>query len=56
MHDTPDPSAAAAFIAEAYGLGPGPWTMTPVTRGALGQIWRISHHGPSGNGSSWAVK
>ncbi|MFD8214729.1 phosphotransferase enzyme family protein [Streptomyces sp. NPDC059697] len=45
MHFTAD------FIAEAYRLGSGPWAMTPVTRGALGQIWRFS-----GNGSSWAVK
>ncbi|MFC9508288.1 phosphotransferase enzyme family protein [Streptomyces sp. NPDC057002] len=41
----------AGSIAELYSLGTGPWTMTPVTRGALGQIWRLS-----GNGSSWAVK
>ncbi|WP_460070522.1 phosphotransferase [Streptomyces sp. YKOK-I1] len=39
------------FIADMYGLGAGPWTMTPVTRGALGQIWRLS-----GSGSAWAVK
>lgn len=39
------------FIADTYALGSGPWTMTPVTRGALGQIWKLS-----GNGSSWAVK
>ncbi|MFF8935930.1 aminoglycoside phosphotransferase family protein [Streptomyces paradoxus] len=45
------PNHTAASIAEAYALGPGPWTMTPVTRGALGQIWKLS-----GNGSSWAVK
>ncbi|MFI2206819.1 phosphotransferase enzyme family protein [Streptomyces sp. NPDC020192] len=45
MHDTAD------FIAETYGLGAGPWTMRPVTRGALGHIWKLS-----GNGSSWAVK
>ncbi|MBC9726286.1 phosphotransferase enzyme family protein [Streptomyces sp. TRM68367] len=43
--------AAAEFITETYALGAGPWTMTPVTRGALGQIWKLS-----GNGSSWAVK
>ncbi|MEU0386230.1 phosphotransferase enzyme family protein [Streptomyces chartreusis] len=41
----------AGSIAEIYTLGTGPWTMTPVTRGALGQIWKLS-----GNGSSWAVK
>ncbi|MEV3968601.1 aminoglycoside phosphotransferase family protein [Streptomyces sp. NPDC050698] len=41
----------AGVIAETYALGPGPWTMAPVTRGALGQIWKIS-----GNGRSWAVK
>ncbi|MFJ9714179.1 phosphotransferase enzyme family protein [Streptomyces sp. NPDC101234] len=45
MHD------AVNFIAETYGLGTGPWTMTPITRGALGQIWKLS-----GNGSSWAIK
>ncbi|MEV8538123.1 phosphotransferase [Streptomyces sp. NPDC051572] len=45
MHDTAD------LIAETYALGAGPWTLTPVTRGALGQIWKLS-----GNGSSWAVK
>ncbi|MGW2635652.1 phosphotransferase [Streptomyces sp. NPDC001348] len=42
---------AVDFIAETYELGPGAWTMTPVARGALGQIWKLS-----GNGSSWAVK
>ncbi|WNM36264.1 phosphotransferase [Streptomyces sp. Li-HN-5-11] len=41
----------AGFMAETYALGAGPWTMAPVTRGALGQIWKLS-----GNGSSWAVK
>ena len=45
MHDTAD------LIAETYVLGAGPWTMTPVTRGALGQIWKLS-----GAGTSWAVK
>lgn len=45
MHDTAD------LIAETYALGAGPWTLAPVTRGALGQIWKLS-----GNGSSWAVK
>ncbi|MFJ9147913.1 phosphotransferase enzyme family protein [Streptomyces sp. NPDC102270] len=39
------------FIAQAYALGPGEWTMTPVARGALGQIWKLS-----GNGTAWAVK
>ncbi|MET7689527.1 aminoglycoside phosphotransferase family protein [Streptomyces sp. NPDC005483] len=39
------------FIADAYGLGAGTWSMTPVTRGALGQIWKLS-----GNGTAWAVK
>ncbi|TPQ22048.1 phosphotransferase enzyme family protein [Streptomyces sporangiiformans] len=43
--------SAADFIADTYELGTGPWTMTPVTRGALGQIWKLS-----GNGTSWAVK
>lgn len=42
---------AADFIAETYQLGAGSWALAPVTRGALGQIWRFS-----GNGSSWAVK
>lgn len=39
------------FIADTHALGSGSWTMAPVTRGALGQIWKLS-----GNGSSWAVK
>ncbi|WP_128380541.1 aminoglycoside phosphotransferase family protein [Streptomyces cavernae] len=39
------------FIADTYALGTGPWAMRSVTRGALGQIWKLS-----GNGSSWAVK
>jgi hypothetical protein len=39
------------FIADAYGLGAGTWTLTPVARGALGQIWKLS-----GNGTAWAVK
>ncbi|MER5183083.1 phosphotransferase [Streptomyces sp. NPDC002896] len=43
--------STADFIAETYALGTASWTMTPVTRGALGQIWKLS-----GNGSSWAVK
>ncbi|WP_327320069.1 phosphotransferase [Streptomyces sp. NBC_01235] len=41
----------AVSIADTYALGAGPWTVEPVTRGALGQIWKLS-----GNGSSWAVK
>ncbi|NNN30822.1 phosphotransferase [Streptomyces sp. S3(2020)] len=41
----------AELIADTYGLGAGPWTMTPVTRGALGQIWKLTGHG-----TSWAVK
>lgn len=45
MHDTADIPAAAAFLAETYALGPGPWTMTPVTRGALGRIWKLSGNG-----------
>ncbi|WP_371664621.1 phosphotransferase enzyme family protein [Streptomyces sp. NBC_00280] len=45
MHDTAD------LIAETYALDTGPWTLTPVTRGALGQIWKLS-----GNSSSWAIK
>lgn len=44
-------SAAADHIAETYALGTGTWTVAPVTRGALGQIWKLT-----GNGSSWAVK
>ncbi|MFD3502003.1 phosphotransferase enzyme family protein [Streptomyces sp. NPDC058676] len=54
--------SAADFIADTYALGTGPWTTTPVTRGALGQIWKLSGPGngdSSGNGSgngSWAVK
>ncbi|KOG36105.1 phosphotransferase enzyme family protein [Streptomyces resistomycificus] len=44
-------SVAAAFIADTYALGTGPWTVSPVARGALGQIWKLSGHG-----SSWAVK
>ncbi|WSQ09377.1 phosphotransferase [Streptomyces sp. NBC_01231] len=43
--------SAADFIADTYALGAGPWTVTPVTRGALGQIWKLA-----GNESSWAVK
>ncbi|MET7733412.1 phosphotransferase [Streptomyces sp. NPDC005402] len=42
---------AGEFIADAYGLGTGTWSMTPVARGALGQIWKLS-----GNGTAWAVK
>jgi len=45
MHTT------GSLIADTYTLGTGPWTITPVTRGALGQIWRLA--GPA---SSWAVK
>ena len=41
----------AELIAETYALGAGPWTLTPVTRGAMGQIWTLS-----ASGSSWAVK
>jgi Ser/Thr protein kinase RdoA (MazF antagonist) len=43
--------SAADLIADTYQLGAGPWTMTPVARGALGQIWKLT-----GNGTSWAVK
>ncbi|WP_329273800.1 phosphotransferase enzyme family protein [Streptomyces sp. NBC_01451] len=42
---------AADLLVETYALGAGQWTITPVTRGALGQIWKLS-----GNGSSWAIK
>ncbi|MFF4500909.1 phosphotransferase enzyme family protein [Streptomyces sp. NPDC001401] len=42
---------AVDHLVEVYGLGAGPWTMTPVTRGALGQIWKLS-----GRSSTWAVK
>ncbi|MEU0072469.1 phosphotransferase [Streptomyces sp. NPDC006332] len=43
--------SAADFIADTYALGAGPWTVTPVARGALGQIWKLA-----GNGSSFAAK
>ncbi|CAM5740953.1 hypothetical protein SALBM311S_08820 [Streptomyces alboniger] len=43
--------SAVDFIADSYALGAGPWTVTPVTRGALGQIWKLA-----GDGSSFAVK
>ncbi|MPY61737.1 phosphotransferase enzyme family protein [Streptomyces spongiae] len=42
---------AVDLMAETYALDAGPWRVTPVTRGALGQIWKLS-----GNGSSWAIK
>ncbi|MER5431354.1 aminoglycoside phosphotransferase family protein [Streptomyces sp. NPDC002588] len=42
---------SGGLIADTYGLGSGPWTMAPVTRGALGRIWKLS-----GPGSAWAVK
>ncbi|MEU6261562.1 aminoglycoside phosphotransferase family protein [Streptomyces sp. NPDC047043] len=45
MHDL------GGHIAEAYSLGAGAWSVAPVARGALGQIWKLS-----GGGSSWAVK
>ncbi|MEU6916140.1 aminoglycoside phosphotransferase family protein [Streptomyces olindensis] len=51
MPDPARPDDTARAIAEAYALGSGPWTMAPVARGALGQIWKLS-----GSGSSWAVK
>lgn len=41
----------ADAVAYHYALGAGPWTMSPVARGALGQIWKLS-----GGGSAWAVK
>ncbi|MFB6848488.1 phosphotransferase enzyme family protein [Streptomyces sp. NPDC056373] len=41
----------ADVMAERYSLGTGPWTITPIARGALGRIWRLT-----GNGRSWAVK
>ncbi|MGW0845047.1 phosphotransferase enzyme family protein [Streptomyces sp. NPDC002787] len=47
-------SRAGFIAADAYSLGGGAWSMTPVTRGALGQIWRLSAGG--GDGRSWAVK
>jgi Ser/Thr protein kinase RdoA (MazF antagonist) len=51
--------AAVDHVTKAYGLvsgmgsdrGCGPWTIEPVTRGALGRIWKMS--GPSGD---WAMK
>ncbi|MFJ8590969.1 phosphotransferase enzyme family protein [Streptomyces sp. NPDC093598] len=51
MAERTRPDETAGVIAETYSLGSGPWNMTPVTRGALGQIWKLS-----GNGRSWAVK
>ncbi|MBK3642019.1 phosphotransferase enzyme family protein [Streptomyces sp. MBT33] len=42
---------AVDHVVEAYGLGTGPWTITPVARGALGQIWKLA-----GDGRRWAVK
>ncbi|MFD8303617.1 phosphotransferase enzyme family protein [Streptomyces sp. NPDC059690] len=42
---------AVDHVVEAYGLGSGPWTITPVARGALGRIWRLA-----GDGRRWAVK
>ncbi|WP_405741528.1 phosphotransferase [Streptomyces sp. NBC_00028] len=42
---------AADAVADHYALGDGPWTMSPVARGALGQIWKLS-----GGGTAWAVK
>ncbi|QNP72019.1 aminoglycoside phosphotransferase family protein [Streptomyces roseirectus] len=47
----PTRTVEAAALADAYSLGPGPWSVTPVTRGALGQIWKLT-----GAGSAWAVK
>ncbi|MBO4256982.1 phosphotransferase enzyme family protein [Streptomyces griseorubiginosus] len=47
--------AAVDHVTAAYDLGSGTgtcrWTIEPVTRGALGRIWKMS--GPSGD---WAVK
>ncbi|MEU1270021.1 phosphotransferase, partial [Streptomyces sp. NPDC005799] len=47
--------AAVDHVSAAYDLGSGTgtcrWTIEPVTRGALGRIWKMS--GPSGD---WAVK
>ncbi|MET7478479.1 aminoglycoside phosphotransferase family protein [Streptomyces sp. NPDC005648] len=42
---------AGGLVAEVYSLGGGSWSVVPVTRGALGQIWKLS-----GGGRSWAVK
>ncbi|MEU6347866.1 aminoglycoside phosphotransferase family protein [Streptomyces sp. NPDC047072] len=42
---------AENYVAEIYGLGTDRWTATPVTRGALGQIWKLSK-----NGKAFAVK
>jgi len=42
---------AADAVADHYALGVGPWTMSSVARGALGQIWKLS-----GGGTAWAVK
>ncbi|MFD5478691.1 phosphotransferase enzyme family protein [Streptomyces hawaiiensis] len=51
MAERARPDDTAGVIAEIYSLGSGPWIMTPITRGALGQIWKLS-----GNGRSRAVK
>lgn len=42
---------SSGLIAEAYSLGGGRWSLSPVTRGALGQIWKLSD-----GEVSWAVK
>ncbi|MFI1735830.1 phosphotransferase enzyme family protein [Streptomyces acidicola] len=42
---------SADYLAATYALGSGPWTLRPVTRGAMGQVWQLS-----GDESSWAVK
>ncbi|MFF6781751.1 phosphotransferase [Streptomyces sp. NPDC012510] len=44
----------AGFIADTYSLLGRDWGMTPVARGALGQIWRLS--AGEGGGNAWAVK
>ncbi|NJQ03063.1 phosphotransferase enzyme family protein [Streptomyces zingiberis] len=42
---------SADHLAALYGLGPGPWTLKSVARGATGRVWRLSGEGPD-----WAVK
>ncbi|SOD62858.1 Phosphotransferase enzyme family protein [Streptomyces zhaozhouensis] len=44
---------SADHLAALYGLGPGPWTLRPVARGATGRVWRLSGEG---EGADWAVK
>ncbi|GAA2259261.1 hypothetical protein GCM10010104_65710 [Streptomyces indiaensis] len=53
MTEHTPPHDAAGVMAERYSLGAGPWTMAPVTRGALGQIAHNSRaNSPTSSGSS----